>query len=121
MTTLLTIGWWIAVIAVVLLLLIFLVGIYGEHRHRPAERILEYLSGKRDWVPGLEIRRALDLPAGMIYVTLNRLEDQGAVISEQREERYINGIPHARRYYKATGTRRPDVQTSIGSEVPSLA
>lgn len=113
MTTILTIGWWIAVIVVILLLLILIIGIYGEHRHRPAERILEYLSGKRDWVTGKDIWEALDLPIAMAYTTLSRLEDEGAVISEKREEHCVNGVYYARRYYKATGTRRPDAQPSL--------
>jgi DNA-binding transcriptional ArsR family regulator len=113
MITLLTIGWWIALIVVILLLLIFLAGVYGEHSHRPAERILEYLSGKRDWVPGRDIWEDLDLPISMAYTTLSRLEDEGAVVSEQRDGRFINGIPYARRYYKATGKRRPDSQPSL--------
>ena len=110
MTTLLTIGWWLSVIIILLLLVAFLFGAYEEHRHRPTERILEYLSGKRDWVPGKDIWESLNLPIGMTYLTLSRLEDQGAVISEPRE----NG----RRYYKATGTRRPDENVSLQ---PALA
>lgn len=105
-----TIGWWAGVIGGVVALVIFIVAAIGEmqeRRYRPAARILEYLSGKREWVPGSEISAELDdIPGAMIYVTLNRLEDEGAVISERRGEH------HPRRYYRATGTRRPDENVS---------
>ena len=122
MTALLTMGWWIAVIAIVLLLLIFAAAAFGEweeRRHRPSERILEYLSGKRDWVRGYEIHDSLGLPIGLFYVTVSRLEDEGAVVSEQRNDRIIAGRRYAQRYYKATGTRRPD-ETSASLQ-PALS
>lgn len=64
--------------------------------------VLEMLLGTQKMY-GLEMvkQKPKDLKRGTIYVTLNRMEDRGLIVSEKEDNPNIAGL--ARRLYRITG------------------
>lgn len=110
-----TIGWWVSLTIVAIFGLLVLGAIWcgiSLKVRKVRERILDFLAKpeNRSGVTGKDIWDALGLGMAETYTTLESLEDEGEVTSEQRDDRVINGVRYPRRYYKlcANGTRIKD-------------